>query len=89
MTGDLNEEPLAPATAVAPPPKLTRREMRRQRRRRRIIGEEILAWILVPLILIAGYWALSGGLAFFGTTPSAVFDQLLQVKDALQKKQKS
>ncbi|MFE1600733.1 hypothetical protein [Methylobacterium sp. ID0610] len=88
MTGDLNEGPLAPATTVAPPPKLTAREKRRQRRRRRIIGEEILAWILVPVILFAGYWAVNGAFAFFGTTPGTVFEQLMQVKDALQKKQK-
>ncbi|ACA16721.1 conserved hypothetical protein [Methylobacterium sp. 4-46] len=88
MTGDLNEGPLAPATTVAPPPKLSRREKRRQRRRRRIIGEEILAWILVPLIVLAGYWAFAGALSFFGTTPTAFFDQMMQVKDALQKKQK-
>jgi hypothetical protein len=87
MTGDLNEGPLAPASTVAPPPKLTRREKRRQRRRRRVIGEEILAWILVPAILLGGYWAVNGALAFFGTSPSAVFDQLKQVKDALEKKQ--
>ncbi|MGY2052833.1 hypothetical protein [Methylobacterium sp. JK268] len=87
MTGDLNEGPLAPATTVAPPPKLTGRERRRLRRRRRIIGEEIVGWILVPLIVLAGYWAFTTTLAFFGQTPSSLFDQVLQVKDALQKKQ--
>ncbi|KMO18588.1 hypothetical protein [Methylobacterium platani] len=88
MSGDLNEGPLAPAATVAPPsPKPTRREQRRQRRRRRKIGEEILAWILVPVILFAGYWAVNSSLAFFGTTPSAVFDQLKQVKTALEKRE--
>jgi hypothetical protein len=87
MTGDLHEGPLAPASTVAPPPpKLTGREKRRQRRRRRIVGEEILAWILVPAILIGCYYAVTGGLALLGTTPSAVFDQLKQVKEALEKR---
>lgn len=88
MSGDLNEGPLAPAATVAPPsPRLTRREKRRQRRRRRKIGEEILGWILVPMILIAGYWAINAGFGFFGTTPSVVFDQLKQVKTALEKRE--
>ncbi|AWN48138.1 hypothetical protein DK419_18845 [Methylobacterium terrae] len=88
MSGDLNEGPLAPAATVTPPsPKVTRREKRRQRRRRRKIGEEILGWILVPLILLAGYWAINAGFAFFGTTPSVVFDQLKQAKTALEKRE--
>ncbi|GJD48192.1 hypothetical protein OPKNFCMD_0908 [Methylobacterium crusticola] len=87
MTGDLNEGPLAPAATVTPPsPKLTRREKRRQRRRRRVVGEEILAWILVPLILLGGYWAVNAGFSVLGTTPSAVLDQLKQAKQALEKK---
>ncbi|KMO40681.1 hypothetical protein VQ02_07220 [Methylobacterium variabile] len=87
MSGDLNEGPLAPAETVSPPPvKATRREKRRQRRRRRKIGEEILGWILVPLILFAGYWAVNAGFAALGTTPGAVFDQLKQVKTALEKR---
>mgnify|MGYP006919973979 CR=1 FL=1 len=86
MNGDLNEGPLAPASTVAPPPKLTGREKRRLRRRRRIIGEEILAWMLVPLIVLAGYWAVTAGLSAMGTSPSAVLDQLNQIKLALEKK---
>ena len=88
MSGDLNEGPLAPAAAVAPPsPQVTRRERRRQRRRRRKIGEEILGWILVPVIVLCCYWAINAGFTFFGTTPSAVFDQLKQVKTALEKRE--
>ncbi|BAQ48694.1 MULTISPECIES: hypothetical protein [Methylobacterium] len=88
MSGDLNEGPLAPAATVTPPsPKVTRRERRRQRRRRRKIGEEILGWILVPVIVLCCYWAINAGFTFFGTTPSAVFDQLKQVKTALEKRE--
>lgn len=88
MSGDLNQGPLAPAATVTPPsPKLTRREKRRQRRRRRKIGEEILGWILVPVILFACYWSVNAGFAFFGTTPGAVFDQLKQVKTQLEKRE--
>jgi hypothetical protein len=48
------------------------REQRWERRRRRRFVEEILGWILVPLILLGGYWGVKSGLNAVGTTPSAL-----------------
>ena len=83
-------EPVAPAAtppqARAKPPKLTRREARRQRRKTRKRYEEILAWIVVPLICIGLYWAAMATFDFFGTDPGTVWDQLQQVRTMLQKK---
>ena len=42
------------ATAAPARQKKTGREMRWERRRRRIIFEEVLGWILVPVILFGG-----------------------------------
>lgn len=90
MTSDAQEEPLKPvATPPAPPPKPkppSAREQRRRRRRARHRGEEILGWILVPLILFGIYWGITAGLEFMGTSPGVVWDQLMQVKAALEKK---
>ncbi|HEX8663961.1 MAG TPA: hypothetical protein VF744_08035 [Beijerinckiaceae bacterium] len=74
----IEDRPLDPAPAQpAPAPpvpaqKLTWREKRWQRRRRRKLFEEVLGWILVPIILVALYWAVKGGLNAAGTSPSAV-----------------
>jgi hypothetical protein len=38
--------------------------------------EEVLGWILVPVILIALYWAIKAGLSALGTSPSAVIQAL-------------
>jgi len=43
------------------------REQRWERHRRRIRLEELLGWIFVPLILVAVYWGVKGGLAAMGT----------------------
>ena len=89
MTGDAQEETLAPvdrSVQPARPPKPTRREERRRRRKARRRGEEILAWVLVPLILMGLYWGVTAGFEVMGTTPGTVWDQLMQVKAALQKK---
>lgn len=89
MTGDADEDTLVPiGRPVQPtrPPKPTRREERRSRRRARRRGEEILAWILVPLILFGLYWGITASFEFMGTTPGTVWDQMMQVKAALQKK---
>jgi len=85
MAGDIEDRRLDPAQApmapvqpapaqpvAAQPRKLTWREKRWQRRRRRKMFEEILGWILVPIILVALYWAVKGGLNAAGTSPSAV-----------------
>jgi hypothetical protein len=60
----------------ARPPKHKKswREQRWERRRRRRLFEEVLGWILVPLILIAGYWGVKSGLAALGTTPTALIE---------------
>ena len=52
--------------------KKTWREQRWERRRRRRMFEEVLGWILVPLIVIATYWGIKSGLAALGTTPTAL-----------------
>lgn len=89
MTSDAQEEPLTPvaaSTASARPKPLSPREQRRRRRRARHRGEEILGWILVPLILIGVVWGVNAGLEAMGTSPGVVWDQLMQVKAALEKK---
>ncbi len=48
------------------------REQRWERRRRRQMFEEVLGWILVPIILIAVYWGTKAGLNAIGTTPTAL-----------------
>jgi len=84
---DLHEGPLTPiATRQPPAPKLTAREQRRLRRRRRRRGEEILGWILVPLIVIGIYWGVTAALDFLGTSPGQLWDQLMQVKAMMEKK---
>ena len=80
----VGEKPFDPAPAQAPPAppspvqphKLTWREKRWQRRRRRKLFEEILGWILVPIILVALYWAVRAGLNAAGTSPTAVFQAI-------------
>jgi hypothetical protein len=89
MTGEAEARPLEPAPAEAAPApraaapqpvqKLTWREKRWRRRRRRRMFEEILGWILVPIILIAGYWAVVGGLNAAGTSPSALIAGIRQL----------
>lgn len=89
MTSDMQEEHLTPvATPQASPlPRpLTSREKRRRRRRARHRGEEILGWILVPLIVIGVVWGVNAVLEAMGTSPGVVWDQLMQVKAALSKK---
>lgn len=56
------------------------REKRWERRRRRRFTEEVLGWILVPVILISGAWAVKAGLNALGTN----FTTLIQgIKVAL------
>jgi len=50
------------------------REQRWERRRRRRLFEEVLGWIVVPLILISAYWGVKSGLSALGTTPTALIE---------------
>ncbi len=75
-------------TAPAKPKKPTGREARRRRRRTRHRSEEILAWFLVPVILVGLFWGATSVMDFFGTTPGQVWDQAMQLKAALEKKAK-
>ncbi|GJD33776.1 hypothetical protein [Methylobacterium aerolatum] len=84
--GPLNPVPLAPQ---AQPQKPTGRELRRQRRRRRRRAEEILAWVLVPLICLGIYWGIAAGFEFMGSSPGQVWDQLMQVKAMMEKRNKT
>ncbi|MGU3540728.1 hypothetical protein [Methylobacterium sp. A54F] len=81
---DLAPQPLSPK--ALPPQKLTRREERRRRRKRRRRGEEILAWFLVPAIILGIYWSVTAGLDLLGTSPGQVWDQLMQVKAMMEKR---
>lgn len=88
-TGEIHEGPLTavagPVAAPARKPALGWREQRWRRRRRRKVGEEVLAWILVPLIVLGGYWMLSTVLAAMGTSPGAVIEQMKQAIQILEK----
>jgi hypothetical protein len=64
----------------APAQKLTAKEKRWQRRRRRHVVEEVIGWILVPVILIALYFALIGGLAIFGLSLDDLMEGLRVIR---------
>ncbi|QFU16682.1 hypothetical protein [Microvirga thermotolerans] len=82
MTTELHEGPLeaAPTIAKAKP---TWREQRRIRRRRRIWFEEILGWILVPIIVLGCYWAVETAMNAMGTSVSTVVDGVKAILHAL------
>ena len=65
--------------AVGLPQALTWREKRWERRRRRRLAEEALGWVLVPVILIGGYWLVTALLGALGTSPSAIIDGVQSV----------
>ncbi|MGO4704182.1 hypothetical protein AB4072_00180 [Microvirga sp. 2MCAF38] len=79
MTTDLHEGPLEVATEIAAPVRRTWREQRERRRRRRIWMEELLGWILVPVIVVGCYWAVEGVMIALGTSPTAILNGLNQV----------
>jgi hypothetical protein len=54
--------------------RLTAKEQRWERRRKRHLFEEILGWILVPIILVAVYFFAIWILDLFGTTPDALIE---------------
>ena len=64
--------------AAAPAPGATRRRRHR--------GEEILGWILVPLMVVGLYWGITAGFEALGTSPGLVWDQLMQVKAMMEKR---
>lgn len=83
---ELHEVHLTPVSAPAHQPKPTRREQRRRRRTRRHRFEEILGWIVVPFIVYGIYWGIGAGFEVLGTTPGTVWDQLMQVKQMMEKR---
>jgi hypothetical protein len=74
MTSDIHEGPLEAPRTLEAPAKLSWREKRYQRRRRRVWFEEILGWILVPVIVLGCYWLLNIGLNAIGTSPAAIME---------------
>jgi hypothetical protein len=69
MTTEVHEGPLQSAPAVhVPVAKKTWREKRWERRRRRIWLEELLGWILVPIIVFSTYWFVETVLGALGTS---------------------
>lgn len=81
---DLRVGPEVSSVAQADTPAVRRykkswREQRWERRRRRRWAEEVLGWILVPIILICGYWAVKAGLNALGTSPTALYQQIRAV----------
>jgi hypothetical protein len=77
MTSEIHEGPLEPTSA--PVPRKSWREQRWERRRRRRFAEEVLGWILVPVILFGVYWGVDAGLNALGTTPSALIQGIQTV----------
>jgi hypothetical protein len=80
MTTELHDGPLEAAPAVATPAKLTWRQQRQVRRRRRVWFEEILGWILVPLIVIGSYWLIELVLSALGTSTEAIINGISALK---------
>lgn len=79
---EVNEAPLARHGAPRRAP-LTERERRWQRRRRRHVWEEILGWILVPIILIGLYFGTIGLLAALGYTVEDVVEAVRTLMQTL------
>ena len=67
---DIHEGPLQPAPT--PATRKSWREQRWERRRRRRFYEELLGWVLVPLIAFGCYWAVDAALGAMGTSPAAL-----------------
>ncbi|NIX77726.1 hypothetical protein [Microvirga terricola] len=80
MTTDLHQGPLEASFAKTKP---SGRERRRARRRRRVWFEEILAWVLVPAILVGCYWMVELTLNALGTSTGAVVNGLSTIRSAL------
>jgi hypothetical protein len=74
MTTEIHEGPLQAAPNQDASAKLSWREKRYRRRRRRVWFEEIMGWVLVPVILLGCYWCLNIGLNALGTSPTAIME---------------
>jgi hypothetical protein len=74
MTTEIHEGPLQASRTLDAPAKPSWREKRYQRRRRRVWLEEILGWILVPVIILGCYWFLEVGLSALGSSPAAIME---------------
>ena len=74
MTTEIHEGPLEASRTLEAPAKLSWREKRYLRRRRRVWFEEVLGWILVPVIILGCYWLLDVGLNALGTSPAAIME---------------
>jgi hypothetical protein len=74
MTSEIHEGPLEASRTLDAPARLSWREKRYLRRRRRVWFEEILGWILVPVIIFSCYWLLNIGLNAVGTSPAAIME---------------
>ena len=83
MTSEVQQGPLEQAPVLTAPAKKTWREKRWERRRRRIWLEELLGWILVPLIVIGAYLFVDMALNALGTSPSAIINGLGTITSAL------
>ena len=84
----MSEGPKAPGDhgAAAPIPEpLSWREKRWERRRKRRLAEEVLGWILVPVILVAAYGFLKVILGALGTTPGAVLGGIKTLMSGIEK----
>ena len=75
MTPEIQNGALQSAPPV-PARRKSWREQRWERRRKRRLYEEVLGWILVPVILISGYLFVEAVLNALGTSPSAIFNGL-------------
>ena len=71
--------PAPPQVKPASGPRPTWREQRWERRRRRRVVEEALGWLLVPVILVGGYWLVTAVLGALGTSPGAIIDGIQAV----------
>jgi len=83
MTTELHEGHIEATRLIEAPAKLSWREKRELRRRKRVWFEEILAWILVPVILFGCYWLATIGLAAVGTSPEALLDGIKTITSSL------
>lgn len=95
MTADIHKGPLpqaapddehhpGPLPAATPEQRArkTWREKRWERRRRRRFTEEVLGWVLVPIILISGFWGVKAGLNALGTSPTQLIEGIKTVVTA-------
>ena len=75
--------PAARKQTPATRPRRSWREERWERRRRRVWFEELLGWILVPLIVISLYYIVVAVLGALGTSPSAIINGLSAITSNL------